>query len=88
LFEATNTSINDLLFNDQVRSLKSVDIEIADGILLNKSLISHHSLTNVNLVLQTIDDLYILLDGLVPNVQTMTIQLCRSRILCMLIILD
>jgi hypothetical protein len=63
--------------------LDTVSIEIPDGLKLSKSLKSHQILRNVNLILQTIDDLYVLLDGLVPNVQKMIIQLCQSRLLSM-----
>jgi hypothetical protein len=63
--------------------LDIVSIEIPDGLKFSKSLKSHQILRNVNLILQTIDDLYVLLDGLVPNVQKMIIQLCQSRLLSM-----
>ncbi len=57
-----------------------------DRFLVIKSLVPHQNLRNINLHLKTIDDLFILLDGLVPNIQTMIIQLCQKRILCKLII--
>jgi hypothetical protein len=60
--------------------INTIHIEIDHGLVLNKSLIPHENLRNVYFVLKTIDDLYILLDGLIPNVQTMIIQLCQSRI--------
>ncbi|CAF3106713.1 unnamed protein product, partial [Rotaria sp. Silwood2] len=69
--ETCNNLFNQLLFNEkQISSIHTIDYQIYNGLLLNKLLISHDNLRNVNLVLQTIDDLYILLDGLVPNVQT------------------
>ncbi|CAF1178595.1 unnamed protein product [Rotaria sordida] len=72
---------NQLLFNEkQISSIHTIDYKIYNGLLLNKSLKSHDNLRSVNLVLQTIDDLYILLNGLVPNVQMMIIKLCRSTI--------
>jgi hypothetical protein len=76
-----NILINQLLFNEKISSIHTIYYQIYNGLLLNKSLISHDNLRNVNLILQTIDDLYILLDGLVPNVQTMIIKLCQPRIL-------
>jgi hypothetical protein len=82
-FPTCNESISKLLFNGKICSMTNVSIEITDGLLLTKSFISHQILTNINLILQIIDDLYVLLDGLVPNVQIMIIQLCQSRILYM-----
>ncbi|CAF4619718.1 unnamed protein product [Rotaria sp. Silwood1] len=75
-----NILFNQLLFNEkQISSIRTINYQIYYGLLLNKSLISHDNLRNVNLVLQTIDDLYILLDGLVPNVQTMIIRVFQSK---------
>ena len=70
------------MFDGLMSFVHTIYCEMNDGLVLKNSLMSHQNLRNVNLVLQTIDDLYILLDGLVPNVQTMIIQLCQPRILC------
>ncbi|CAF4953286.1 unnamed protein product [Rotaria sp. Silwood1] len=79
--ETCNILINLLLFNEeQISSLYTINYQIYNGLLLSKSLIFHDNLGNINLALQTIDDLYILLNGLVPNIQTMIIELCQSRI--------
>ena len=82
--QTCNILINQLLFNEkQISSLHTINYQIYNGLLLSKcSLISHDNLRNVNLVLQTCDDLYILLDGLFPNVQTMIIKLFQSKTLC------
>jgi hypothetical protein len=77
-----NLLINQLLFNEEHSSIHTMYYQIYNGLLLSKSLISNHHLRNVNLVLQSIDDFYILLDGLVPNIQTMIIKLSQSRISC------
>jgi len=82
-FPLHDLSMNKFLFNKPMPCLHTVCIEIPDGLKLSKSLTSHQILRNVNLILQTIDDLYVLLDGLVPNVQKMIIQLCQSRLLSM-----
>ncbi len=66
-------SINQLLFDKKINSINNIYIEINNGLVLNNSLISNQNLRNVYLFLPTIDDLYILLDGLVPNVETMII---------------
>jgi hypothetical protein len=52
------------------------------GLTLYKTLSANHSLQNIDLVLETIDDLYVLLDGLIPNIEKIIIQLRQSRILC------
>jgi len=82
LIQPCHLSINQLLFDKKMNSISSnIYIEINDGLILSNSLIPNQNLRIVNLILPTIDDLYILLDGLVPNVETMIIQLCQQRIL-------
>ncbi|CAF5132909.1 unnamed protein product, partial [Rotaria sp. Silwood1] len=81
--ETYSILFNQLLFNEkQISSIHTINYQIYYGLLLNKSLRSHNNLRNINLILQTIDDLYILLGGLVPNVQTMIIKLYQLRIHC------
>ncbi|CAF4970351.1 unnamed protein product [Rotaria sp. Silwood1] len=65
----------------QMSSLQQVIIDVPDGLVLHKTLIPNQYLKNIDLVLETIDDLYVLLSGLVPNIEKITIQLHRSRIL-------
>ncbi len=50
--------------------------------MLYKTLIPNESVTHIDLVLENIDDLYVLLNGLVPNVEKVLIHLRQSRILC------
>ncbi|CAF5048400.1 unnamed protein product, partial [Rotaria sp. Silwood1] len=52
-----------------------------DGITLFKTLIPHENLRYIDITVETIDDLYVLLDGLVPNVEKMIIQLSQPCIL-------
>ncbi|CAF3546761.1 unnamed protein product [Rotaria sp. Silwood1] len=68
----------------QMSSLQQVIIDVPDGLVLHKTLIPNQYLKNIDLVLETIDDLYVLLSGLVPNIEKITIQLHRSRILARL----
>jgi len=75
-----NVLINQLLFNGNLPSIHTICYETYNGLFLNNSLISHINLRHVHLALATIDDLYILLNGLIPNVQTLIIELCQSRI--------
>ncbi|CAF1638658.1 unnamed protein product [Rotaria sp. Silwood1] len=63
------------------QSLILIIIDVPDGLVLHKTLIPNQYLKNIDLVLETIDDLYVLLSGLVPNIEKITIQLHRSRIL-------
>ncbi|CAF2965113.1 unnamed protein product, partial [Rotaria sp. Silwood2] len=79
--EKNDIIINRLLFSGQMCTLHKIKIEVYDGLSLYKCLIPHQSLRHVHIILQTIDDLYILLNGLIPNVETMIVQLHQSRIL-------
>ncbi|CAF1587533.1 unnamed protein product [Rotaria sp. Silwood1] len=81
--------INRLLFSGQMCTLHTIKIELNNGLSLYKCLIPHQSLRHVQIILRTIDDLYILLNGLIPNVETMIVQLSQSRILsCTRIVMD
>ncbi|CAF1034243.1 unnamed protein product [Rotaria sordida] len=62
-------------------SLQTIIVNEPDGITLFKILIPHENLRYIDIVVETIDDLYVLLDGLVPNVEKMIIQLSQPRIL-------
>ncbi|CAF4481618.1 unnamed protein product, partial [Rotaria sp. Silwood2] len=75
-----DASINRFLFSRRrMSSLNKVTIRISDGLILYKTLIPHQSLRYIDLVLQTINDLYILLDELVPNVEEMIIQIRKPQ---------
>jgi hypothetical protein len=63
--------------------LHTIIIQPFYGLSLYKCLIPHQNLRHVNIYLQTIDDLFLLLNGLIPNVQTMIVYLRQSRILSM-----
>jgi hypothetical protein len=45
-------------------SIETLVLEMNNGLSLNKSLVPHQNLRNLNLNLKTMDDLFILLDGL------------------------
>ncbi|CAF3093098.1 unnamed protein product [Rotaria sp. Silwood2] len=62
-------------------SLHTIRIELLHGLALYHSLRSHKNLRHVEIILKTIDDLYILLDGLIPNVQSLIVHLTQTRIL-------
>ncbi|CAF1218090.1 unnamed protein product [Rotaria sordida] len=77
--ESCDTTINQFLFSTQMSSLHEIIIHIPDGLILHESLVPNESLRHIDIVLQTIDDLYILLDGLVPNVEKLIIRIRYSR---------
>ncbi|CAF2382661.1 unnamed protein product [Rotaria sp. Silwood2] len=79
--ERCDATINQFLFNKQISSLHQVIIDVPDGLALHKTLIPNQYLKNIDLVVETVDDLYVLLSGLVPNIEKMIIRLRRSRIL-------
>ncbi|CAF1186338.1 unnamed protein product [Rotaria sordida] len=79
--EPWDTSIGRLLFDGLLSTVHTVNIELPNGLLLHKLLRPHQTLRHVQIVLQTIDDLYILLSGLVPNVETMSVELRQARLL-------
>ncbi len=80
--ETYDLSIYRFLFTGRMPSLQTIIVNEPDGIILFKSLIPHENLRYIDITLETIDDLYILLDGLVPNVEKMFIQISQSRVLC------
>jgi hypothetical protein len=75
------SSIIRLLFEKEINSLEKLLIQPIDGISLCQSLIPNRNIRNINIYLQTIDDLFILLNGILPNVQIMIVRLCQKRIL-------
>jgi hypothetical protein len=73
--------INRILFNNRLSTLHQIDIQSFDGLSLYKYLIPHQNLRYVNIHLHTIDDLYLLLNGLIPNIQILCVQLQQTRLL-------
>ncbi|CAM4772154.1 unnamed protein product [Rotaria magnacalcarata] len=80
-FSSRGNRLFRLLSSGKRRALRSVTIRKSNGFILRKALAAHEGRQYVDLVLQTIDDLFVLLGGLVPNVQTMIIKLQQSRLL-------
>ncbi|CAF4846675.1 unnamed protein product [Rotaria sp. Silwood1] len=56
------------------------NIKLFDNFNQQISLIPHQGLRHFNIILQTIDDLYALLSGLIPNNETFIVQLHQSRL--------
>ncbi len=70
------------LFGRSISCLREIGIDVPNGVMLYKSLTPNESIKNIDLVLETVDDLYVLLDGLVPNVEKLVIHLRQPRRLC------
>ncbi|CAF3394730.1 unnamed protein product, partial [Rotaria sp. Silwood2] len=79
--ESVNLFINQFLFKKPIYSLQKFIFQSIDGLALYKTLTSNQNLQHINITLQTIDDLYLLLDGLIPNIKTIIVQLCQTRLL-------
>ncbi|CAF1285981.1 unnamed protein product [Adineta steineri] len=79
LDDSCDATINQFLFGTQISSLHEVIIHTPDGLMLRNSLVPNESLRHIDIALLSIDDLYILLDGLVPNVEKLIIQLLDSQ---------
>jgi len=70
-----------MLFANRLSSLHTINFQSCNGLSLYKCLKPRQNLHYINISLQTIDDLFILLNGLIPNVQTLIVQLCKPRLL-------
>ncbi|CAF3374204.1 unnamed protein product [Rotaria sp. Silwood2] len=82
-------SISRFLFvRRQMYSLPKPIINISGELKLYKTLITHQSLCYIDLVGQTIDDLYVLLDGLVSNIEKVIIEIHPSQKLWKFVIDD
>ncbi len=77
----SDNSFNQFLFYGQINKLQKSLIQPFYPIALYKCLVPHYGLTHVDIVLQTIVDLHLLLNGLIPNIQKLIIELRQSRLL-------
>ncbi|CAF1222920.1 unnamed protein product [Adineta steineri] len=75
-----NRLVNEFLFEENLVSIHTIHYEIYHGLSLTYALKRHINLRHVHLVLATVDDLYILLNGLIPNVQILIIELFQTKI--------
>ena len=60
-------------------TLTELELISNNGVILDKQLHPNQYLTRLSISLQSIDDLYVLLDGLVPNLHVLEVVLCQSR---------
>ncbi|CAF3370437.1 unnamed protein product [Rotaria socialis] len=59
--------MRNLLFNNNLNSLTELELSIREGIVLDKQQRPKLNLKRLTITLQTVDDLFILFDGLTPN---------------------
>lgn len=72
--------LRNLIFDHGCSSLTVINFSTVDGIILDKRLHPNKYLKQMTISLQKIDDLLVLLDGLVPNIQILNVTLCKSQI--------
>ncbi|CAF2013557.1 unnamed protein product [Rotaria magnacalcarata] len=78
--EYCDTVLSYILFIHPMSSLHTVIVEPFDGLPLYKSMAPNENLRHINITLLRIDDLYILLNGFVPNIEILSVRLCQSRL--------
>jgi len=69
-----------LIFYNSFYILNELDLIINDGLILGKHLPPNRNLKYLTIILQNVNDLYILLDGLILNLIVLNVTLCRSDI--------
>jgi hypothetical protein len=56
-------------------------IDLQQGLMLYKSIKVNKIICHIHVALETIDDVHLLLGGLIPNVKTMIVYVRRARLL-------
>jgi hypothetical protein len=69
-----------LIFYNSFKMLNELHLIIHDGLILGKQLPPNQNLKYLTIILQNVNDLYVLLDGLVPNLIVLNVTLCESDI--------
>lgn len=72
------SEVYDFLFNKPFITVENMKLITNNGIILNKQLWSNEYLKRLTISLHDINDLYILLDGLVPKLIDLNVIICRS----------
>jgi hypothetical protein len=68
------------IFYNSFNMLSELYLIINDGLILSKQLPPNRNLKYLTVILQTVNDLYVLLDGLMPNLIVLNVTLCKSDI--------
>ena len=79
LLYSTHEWLCGLTFNTKFTKLADVTLTINEGIVLTKRICPNGFLKRLTITLRTIDDLLVLLDGLVPNLIELHVTLCTTR---------
>ena len=77
--DTINGTFHQSIFNS-FTTLTQLDLITMNGIILDKQLRPNYSLTRLSISLHDINDLYILLDGLVPNLHFLYVILCETNV--------
>lgn len=72
--------LNYLIFYRPLSILTRLELITNDGLILNKPLPPNVNLKYLTVSLQNVNDLYLLLDGLMPNLIVLYVTLCQSDI--------
>jgi hypothetical protein len=72
--------LNYFIFYKSFKMLTNLALIINDGLILGKHLPPNENLKYLNIPLQNVNDLYVLLDGLMPNLIVLYVTLCESDI--------
>lgn len=70
----------DLIFKNLFNTLIELKLIVNEGIILDKQLCPNRHLKQLTISLQNVDDLYVLLDGLVPNLIFLNVTICQSNV--------
>ena len=76
---STHALLCGLIFDMKFAGLANITLTTNEGIILSKQLCPNTVLRRLAITLRTIDDLLVLLDGLVPNLIELHATLCTAR---------
>jgi len=73
-------NLRDLIFNNSFLMLTKLELTMNNGIILDKQLCPNEHLKQLTISLHNINDLYVLFDGLMPNLTILNVTLCQSNV--------
>jgi hypothetical protein len=73
-------NLRNLLFDNNLNSLTELAVSIREGIVLDKQQRPKLNLKRLTITLQTVDDLFILFDGLTPNLIFLNVTIRQSTV--------
>ena len=77
--DTINETFHESIFNS-ITTLTQLDLITINGIILDKQLYPNYSLIRLCISLHDINDLYVLLGGLVPNLHFLYVVLCETNV--------